>query len=82
MSPKSLRQSSGAPAVLPLGIGAAAGGLLVKGLFSFLNGAVGNPAFVGACQSLCLLVITVPTMLYTLRKSYIAAHKLQSPTAF
>lgn len=35
----------------------------------------------GACQSLCLLVITVLTMLYTLRKSYIAAHKLQSPTA-
>lgn len=65
----------------PLGIGAAAGGLLGKGLFAFLGEAVGNAAFVGACQSLSLAVITVLTMLYTLCRAKIASRRLRSPAS-
>ena len=54
----------------PLGIGAAIGGVLGKYLFSLISSLFENTARVGAVQSACLLVITVLTLVYTLKPSF------------
>lgn len=55
----------------PLAIGAAVGGIVGKSLFQSLAGMFVNVNQVGAVQALCLLVITVGTMLYTIKKAKI-----------
>lgn len=56
---------------LPLAIGAAIGGILGKNLFQLVRSLSSNPDQVGAVQSICLLVVTLGTLLYTLKKSQI-----------
>ncbi len=67
--------------VLPLAVGAAIGGLLGKELFSYIKSLSGNPDKVGLVQAVCLLVVTVGTLVYTLAKSHIATHKVDSMLA-
>ena len=53
---------------LPLALGAAAGGLLGKWLFSSVSSLSGNMDDVGAIQTVCLLIITAGTMICTVCK--------------
>ena len=58
----------------PLGIGAAVGGILGKELFGIVSARFAETA--GAVQAGCLFLITLGTLLYTLRKSRIHTHKI------
>ncbi len=60
----------------PLAIGAAIGGILGKELFQQVAGLFPDPNKVGAVQSICLLVITVGTLIYTLYKNNISTHQM------
>ena len=63
----------------PLGIGAAAGGVLGKYLFSLISSLFENASRVGAVQSACLTVITLLTLVYTLKPSVLPAYRVKSP---
>ena len=54
--------------VLPLAIGAAVGGLMGKALFSYIKSSSTNPDLVGYVQAVCLLIVTMGTLIYTLLK--------------
>lgn len=62
----------------PLALGAAAGGLCGNILFHFVCAAVGSDRAAGAAQSLCLLVLTLGTLVYTLKKSAIKPRCVES----
>lgn len=62
----------------PLALGAAAGGVAGKMMFQILSHQSPNPDQAGAVQALCLLVITLGTMLYTVRKEKIKTHRVTS----
>lgn len=62
----------------PLAVGAAAGGIVGKQLFSLVKGLFENPNTVGAVQAACLAVITLFTLLYTIFKSRIKPHRVES----
>lgn len=62
----------------PLAMGAAAGGLLGKSLFSFVKSLSADPNRVGAVQALCLLIVTVGTLLYTIFKSRIKTYQVKN----
>lgn len=66
---------------LPLALGAAFGGLVGKWLFSCVAALSPDKNKVGAVQALCLMLITVGTVIYTLCKSRIATRKVTAPTA-
>ena len=55
----------------PLAIGAAVGGVTGKYLFSAIKAMFENGAMVGGVQAVCLGIITVGTLLYTIFKSRI-----------
>ena len=50
----------------PLAIGAAVGGLIGKWLFSYVKSLSSDPNKVGAVQALCLLIVTLGTLIYTI----------------
>lgn len=52
----------------PLAIGAAIGGVTGKMMFQYLSDMFTNKDQVGAIQAVCLLIITLGTMIYTLKK--------------
>ena len=54
---------------LPLAIGAAVGGLIGKWLFSYVKSLSSDPNKVGAVQALCLLIVTLGTLIYTIYKA-------------
>lgn len=58
----------------PLAIGAAVGGVVGKQLFGILSAQMQETA--GAVQASCLFLITLATMVYTLRKSHIRTHRI------
>lgn len=63
---------------LPLAVGAAAGGLLGKWLFSYIRALSANPNRVGAAQAACLTVVTIGTLLYTLSKDKIKTFQMEN----
>ncbi len=63
----------------PLAIGAAAGGVAGKQMFTAIKGLFANPNGVGAVQAACLTVITLGTLLYTLKRKGISTHRISSP---
>lgn len=63
----------------PLALGAAAGGLLGKWLFSFILSLSSDIDKVGAVQSTCLLIVTIGTFFYTVHKSKIKTLQITSP---
>ena len=65
----------------PLAIGAAIGGVLGKSLFSMLQNLSAQPERVGGYQAICLAVVTVFTLVYTLNKSRIKTMRLRHPVA-
>lgn len=61
----------------PLAIGAAAGGIAGKQLFSVVKDLFADPNTVGAVQAACLAVITLGTLLYTIFKGRIAPRRVE-----
>lgn len=60
----------------PLAIGAAAGGVLGKQLFTFVQNHAAQPDFVGVLQSGALAAVTLAALLYTVNKARIRPHRL------
>lgn len=64
---------------VPLGIGAAIGGILGKELFKFFSEMFARPNTVGFIQSSCLLLVTLLTFIYTLYSARISTKQIQNP---
>ncbi len=60
----------------PLAIGAATGGLLGKWLFSYLAARSSDLNKIGAIQAICLLIITLGSLIFTVRKSRIRSYRI------
>ena len=58
----------------PLALGAAVGGIFGNKLFAWLKAGIGNTA--GVAQALCLLVLTLGTLIYTVKKKTIRTHSV------
>lgn len=65
----------------PLAIGAAIGGVVGKIMFQSVAAMFTNQNRVGAVQAFCLMVITLGTLIYTLRKDKIKTHHVVNPVA-
>ncbi|MCY1714445.1 sulfite exporter TauE/SafE family protein [Caproiciproducens galactitolivorans] len=65
----------------PLAVGAASGGLLGKYLFGCMKALSHNAETVGAAQSICLAIITLGTLIYTIYKDRIPTMRLNNKTA-
>ena len=63
----------------PLAIGAAIGGVTGKMMFQYLSDMFTNKDQVGAIQAVCLLMIPLGTMIYTLKKDQIKTLHVQNP---
>ena len=63
--------------VLPVAIGGAIGGIAGKWLFSFVKSLSDNPNRVGVVQAVCLLIVTLFTLVYTIFKDKIKTKKLK-----
>lgn len=55
----------------PLAVGAAIGGVLGKNLYQIIKNMSTDPDRVGAIQASCLLIVTLGTLIYTLKKQNI-----------
>lgn len=62
----------------PLAIGAAVGGVVGKQLFSAVKAASSDPNMVGGVQALCLALITLGTLIYTIYKAKIKTKRVES----
>lgn len=62
----------------PLALGAAIGGILGKQLFQWIRAASANPNRVGAIQAICLMIVTLGTLLYTVKKSTIKTLQVEN----
>lgn len=62
----------------PLAVGAAIGGVLGKQLFIAVKNAAAEPDMVGGVQAACLAVITIFTLIYTIKKEHIKTHQVQT----
>ena len=58
----------------PLALGAAVGGIFGNKLFAWLKAGIGNTA--GVAQALCLLLLTLGTLIYTVKKKNIRTHSV------
>ena len=65
----------------PLAVGAAVGGLLGKQLFALIRGLFVNQNTVGAVQAVCLALITLGTLIYTVNKNRVPTKKIRNPAA-
>lgn len=63
---------------LPLGVGAALGGVSGKYLFSYIKSLFENSSRVGAVQAVCLIIVTVLTFIYTLKPSIIRSRQVKN----
>lgn len=61
----------------PLALGAAVGGLLGKSMFSWVAGLFENQNTVGAVQAAVLAVLTVGTLIYTIKKDSFHTRRLE-----
>lgn len=62
----------------PLAAGAILGGMCGGGLFSWVRGWMGSENMAGAAQAVCLLLLTVFTFVYTIRKDRIRTHRVKN----
>lgn len=61
-----------------LGIGAIIGGICGNQCFESVKTAVGNIRVVGEAQSMILLMVTIGTLIYTIKKDWIGEHHISS----
>lgn len=64
--------------VTPLAIGAAIGGVAGKRIFNFIRDSAPNRSMVGAVQAAVLAVITIGTLIYTLKKDKIKTKNVKN----
>lgn len=64
--------------VTPLAIGAAIGGVAGKRIFNFIRDSAPNRSMVGAVQASVLAVITIGTLIYTLKKDKIKTKNVKN----
>lgn len=62
----------------PLAIGAAGGGLIGKWLFSYVKSLSHDQNKVGAVQAICLLTVTLATLIYTIYKEKIKTYHVDN----
>lgn len=62
----------------PLAIGGAIGGIVGKEIFNYIREASGDLNKVGEIQSICLGIITVLTLVYTVKKAGIRTYRTKS----
>ena len=62
----------------PLAIGAAIGGVVGKVIFNWIRTASGSPDTVGCVQSICLMIVTIGTLVYNLKKAGIRTHHVSN----
>ena len=65
----------------PLAAGAAVGGVVGKYMFQAVRQMFENQNTVGAVQAACLMILTLGTLIYTLKKSCIKTHHLKNVPA-
>ncbi len=65
----------------PLALGAAVGGVVGKQLFTAVRSAAPDPDMVGGVQAVCLALVTIMTLVYTLKKASIRTKKIDSGAA-
>lgn len=63
----------------PLAIGAALGGVAGKSMFQAVSALFADKNTVGAVQAACLLVITLGTLIYTIKKDKIHTYHVTNP---
>lgn len=63
---------------IPLALGAAAGGVFGKWLFTLVKSMSEEPDGVGAIQAFCLMLVTVGTLVYTLNKHRIHTYRIEN----
>lgn len=66
---------------MPLAAGAAVGGVVGKYMFQAVKQMFENHNTVGAVQAACLMILTLGTLVYTLKKSCIKTHHLKNVPA-
>lgn len=64
--------------VVPISIGAALGGLMGKWMFSFISSLSPDKERVGVVQTICLLIVTFGTLVYTICKNKIQTHHVNN----
>lgn len=64
--------------LLPLALGAAIGGIVGKDMFSYISSLFSDANKIGAIQAGCLIVITIGTLIYTLKKDKIKQKKISN----
>lgn len=62
----------------PLAIGAAIGGVVGKLMFDTISGVFANKEMIGAIQAGCLLLMTLGTLIYTLKKDKIKTRHVKN----
>ena len=65
----------------PLAVGAAAGGILGKQLFSLVAGMFADPDKAGGVQAALLFTVTLATLVYTAKKDNIQSCRVKNPGA-
>lgn len=65
----------------PLAIGAAVGGIAGKSLFQAVEGLFADKNTAGAVQAACLAIITLGTLIYTVKKDRIKTHHIKNVAA-
>lgn len=63
----------------PLAIGAAAGGILGKTIYSAVAAGFPDPNMAGGVQAVLLLLATLATLVYTIRKDHITSLHVKKP---
>lgn len=71
-----------AKTITPLAIGASIGGIAGKQLFGYIKALFEDPDRVGGVQAICLMIITVGTLLYTVYKRKIVPHQVKNVAAY
>lgn len=66
---------------IPLGLGAAVGGVAGKYLFDIIKKTVGNDQLVGGIQAIVLGIMVLGTLLYVINKSKIRSRDIRNPVA-
>ena len=62
----------------PLAIGAAVGGIVGKNLFQIIKSMSSDPNRVGAVQAACLLLVTLGTLIYTIKKEQVKTYYVRN----
>ena len=71
-----------AKTITPLAIGACIGGIVGKQMFGYVKALFEDPDRVGGIQAICLTLITVGTLLYTVLKRKIQPHEVKNAVAY